>query len=103
MTSQFIKPTFNDIITTFINSEYQKMFNVIDNYQLAFPLPDGLHLLKQIRNCFVQDVCVLSVNSWEIDCNDATNLWTIEKLFPNLPKYCFRDNGIFKLCDKSAV
>ena len=63
MASQFFKPAFNDILTTFINSEYQKMFNVIDNYQFAFPLPDGLHLLKRIRNCFVQDVCVLSVTA----------------------------------------
>ena len=77
MTQQFIKPAVNDIITTFINSEYQKMFNVIDNYRFAFPLPDGLHLLKRIRNCFVEDVCVLSVDSREIDYDDAINPWTI--------------------------
>lgn len=66
MTSEFIKPALDDIITTFINGEYQKMFDVIDNYKYAFPLPDGLHLEKRIRTCLVEDVCVLSVDSREI-------------------------------------
>jgi hypothetical protein len=32
MTSEFIRPALNDIISTFIKREYQKMFDVIDNY-----------------------------------------------------------------------